>query len=138
MPRCPSLEQDSSLQINPLRSVWMPLLSTNPILLKTTISFAAVHLDMLHGRQDTSSTLAKKVEVINTIRAQLQRPSQAATNSTIAAIAMLACMEVSRIPIRQPNDGYTKATTVEDDSQLRRLRTPSDSIETSRDAARGA
>ena len=68
---------------------------TDPVLFQATTTYAAAHLDMLHGRQNQARTLVRKVQTISMINEQLQCDKTALSNSNIGAIAMLASLEVS-------------------------------------------
>ena len=86
---------DSGKDENPLKTVWIPMIMTDPLLFQATTSFAAVHLDVLEGHQNQPKTLSKKCQTINMVNSKLQSRQEAITDSTIAAVAMLAAMEVS-------------------------------------------
>lgn len=92
--KCFPMDRDRGTDENPLRTVWMPLIMTDPVLFRATTSFAAVHLDLLQGRRNQTMTLMKKAETISMINTKLRCPGDSTANSTIGAVAMLAAMEV--------------------------------------------
>lgn len=79
---------------NPLTKVWVSYAMTDPILFIATLSFAAVHLDILRGKYNSPHTLTHKIETIRLINFRLQNSTEALSNETIGSVAMLAAMEV--------------------------------------------
>lgn len=88
------IDRGSGIDENPLRTVWIPLIMTDPLLFQATTNYAAVHLDLLQGRFNHPKTLMKKAETISMINRKIQCPEEATTNSLIGSIAMMAAMEV--------------------------------------------
>ena len=85
---------------NPLVKVWVPYAMADPVLFLATLSFAAVHLDVLRGQDISPGTLFYKGETIRMINQRLASPTHTLTNTTIGAVAMLAAVEVSQTPDR--------------------------------------
>lgn len=92
--KCLPVDRGSAKDNNPLRTIWMPLIMTDPVLFQATANFAAVHLDILQGRPNQPSTLRLKTETINMINLKLRSAQEATNDSTIGAVALLAGMEV--------------------------------------------
>ena len=79
---------------NPLIKIWLPHAMQDPLLFLATVNFAAVHHDAILGNFNSQTTLVRKAEIIRLIKARLQSPTGAVTNTTIGAAAMLAASEV--------------------------------------------
>ena len=72
----------------------MPYAMTDPVLFLATLNFAAVHLDVMHGRRNSPRTLVQKGETMHLINLRLNS-AKIASDTTIAAVLMLAAVEVS-------------------------------------------
>lgn len=79
---------------NPLQRVWVPQAVSEPILLLSTVNFAALHLERRQGRSSSPQILADKLEIIRLVNARLECPDEAVSDETIGAVAMLAAAEV--------------------------------------------
>ena len=79
---------------HPILDVWMPYAMTDPVLFLATLNFAAVSLDILHGRRNSPRTLVQKGETMHLINLRLNS-AKIASDTTIAAVLMLAAVEVS-------------------------------------------
>ena len=88
---------DNGKDDNPLRTILIPFIMTDPMLFQATTNFAAVHLDFIRGRRNQPRTLSEKSKTIYMVNLRLQCPDQATTDSTIGAVAMLAAMEVNQM-----------------------------------------
>ena len=86
---------DNGRDENPLRTILLPLIMTDPILFQASTSFAAVHLDLITKHKSQPKTLLDKSKTIYMVNLRLQCPDQATADSTIGAVAILAAMEVS-------------------------------------------
>ena len=84
---------------HPLIDIWMPYAVTDPVLFLATLTMAASHLDVVHGRRKNPRTLAQKGEVIRLINLRLSS-AETVSDSTIGAVLMLASTEV-RKPISE-------------------------------------
>ena len=67
---------------------------TDPVLFLATVSLAAVHLDILYGRYQSTQILIQKGQTIGVINERIRSGTGAVSDATIAAIAMVAVMEV--------------------------------------------
>ena len=68
---------------------------TDPVLFQATMTYAAVHMNLLQGRNKQSTALLKKNKTMNMINERFKSMETAIGNSTIGAVAMLAAAEVS-------------------------------------------
>ena len=67
----------------------------NPVLFLATLSFMASHLDALHRRHSSPSTLAYKVQCIRLVNARLRFATETLIDTTtLGAVAMPAAQEV--------------------------------------------
>ena len=80
---------------HPLIDVWMPYAVTDPVLFLATLTMAASHLDIVHGRRKNPRTLAQKGEIIRLINLRLNS-AEIVSDSTIGAVLMLASAEVRK------------------------------------------
>ena len=88
------LPSDLGYESNSLTQVWIPYAMTDPALFLATLNFAAAHLDILWGRWNSSSTLARKIQTTRLVNARLQNKTEALSNETIGSVAVLAATEV--------------------------------------------
>ena len=79
---------------HPLLDIWMPHAVTDPALFLATLNFAAVHLDVMHGRRSNPRTLVQKGEAMHLINLRLNS-AETVSDTTIGAVLMLAVVEVS-------------------------------------------
>ena len=89
------LDRGDGIDENPLRKVWIPWMMPDPVLFQATMTYAAVHWNLLQGRDKQGMTLVKKNKTMNMINERFKSIETAMGNSTIGAIAMLAAAEVS-------------------------------------------
>ena len=80
---------------HPLIDIWMPYAVADPVLFLATLTMAASHLDVVHGRRKNPRTLAQKGEVIRLVNLRLNS-AEAVSDSTIGAVLMLASLEVRK------------------------------------------
>ena len=80
---------------HPLIDIWMPYAVTDPVLFLATLTMAASHLDVVHGRRKNPRTLAQKGEIIHLINLRL-KSTETVSDSTIGAVLMLASAEVRK------------------------------------------
>ena len=66
----------------------------DPLLFQATTTYAAARLDCLHEKQEQPRTLTKKAHTIKMVNEELRRTSNAASNSILGAVVMLANVEV--------------------------------------------
>lgn len=80
--------------VDPLTGIWLPYAMQDQTLFEATLTFAAVHLDLMMGRLRTPGTLWRKQETIKAINANMQSPDDGLSNANIGAVAMMASLEV--------------------------------------------
>lgn len=90
---CLPIDRGSGSDNNPIRTVWIPLAMSDAVFFQATTTYAAVHLDMLHGTRNQTKSLTKKAQTIRMIKERLRCNESALSNSTIGAISMLAALE---------------------------------------------
>lgn len=78
-----------------LPKIWLSYALQDATLFLATLSFGAIHLDIIARRYTSIRTLAYKAEVIKSINARLQTSDEMVSNTTIGAVAMLTALEVS-------------------------------------------
>ena len=74
--------------------LWLPAAIQDPTLLWSTLTFATVWLDLLGLQYDGFRPLTYKAKTIDSINKSLQSPKTALSQSTIAAVALLATIAV--------------------------------------------
>ena len=79
---------------NPFVKVWLSFSTVDPLLLQATTQFAAMNLDILHGRIHHIDTLRRKAKTISMINERLASSEEATANATIGAVGMMAAIEV--------------------------------------------
>ena len=82
-----------------MTQMWLPYAMQEPACFLATLNFAAVHIEAVTGNYKKSSRLRflrQKGKIIKSIDAKIQDPTEALSNSTIGAVAMLAAAEVRR------------------------------------------
>ena len=92
---CLPIDRGGSSDNNPVRTVWIPLAMSDAVFFQATVTYAAVHLDMLNRTQNQTRTLTKKAQTISMIKERLRCNEDALSNSTVGAISMLAALDVS-------------------------------------------
>ena len=92
--KVPSVYGSKEVVVNPLRTVWIPFVLSDPVLFQATINFAAVNLDNLHGQPNHVAAVARKVLTMRMINNQLNTEATI-SNSTIGAVGMLVGIAVS-------------------------------------------
>ena len=80
---------------HPLIDIWMPYAVADPVLFLATLTMAASHLDVVHGRRKNPRTLAQKGEIIRLVNLRLNS-AETVSDSTIGAVLMLASVEVRK------------------------------------------
>lgn len=94
-----SLPFDPGNGSNPLTKIWIPYALRDSLLFLATLHFAEMHFDSLKGRPSNSKALARKGEIIRLINAKLQSNDAALADETIAAVSMIAGIEVCKISL---------------------------------------
>ena len=79
---------------NPLTKIWLPYALQDPTLFLATLTFAAVHLEIMSGNYQSPRTLFHKGDSIRALNAKLGNREHALSNEAIGAVAMLAAIEV--------------------------------------------
>lgn len=79
---------------NPFRALWLPMIMTDPVLFQAVTDFAAVQLEIHDNRPNQHRALLRKAKTMAMINERLQSPSEATSDATIGAVALLAAMEV--------------------------------------------
>ena len=67
----------------------------DPVLLQAALSHAAVHIDMINGRQSSKLAVVLTKEAIRLINERLLSKSLMVDNELIGAVAIIACNSVS-------------------------------------------
>ena len=79
---------------NPLTKIWLPHAIFDVAVFSATVTFAAVHLDIMSGRTENLSLISHKSETIKQINEKIQNPESALSDSSIGAVAMMAATEI--------------------------------------------
>ncbi|KAG7001454.1 hypothetical protein G7Y79_00031g065690 [Physcia stellaris] len=89
--KVPAVYGSKEVGVNPLRTVWIPFVLSDPVLFQATINFAAVHLDNLYGQPNHVAAVARKGRTMRMVNEQLNTEATI-SNSTIGAVGMLVGM----------------------------------------------
>lgn len=89
-----ALPFDPGVGENPLTKIWLPYAMLDTTLFCSTLTFAAVHLDVLTGRRDNLKLLFHKSRTIKSINEKIRSPGNALSNASIGAVAMMAATEI--------------------------------------------
>ena len=89
LPLAPNLSQ------NPISTIWARNALADPVLLSALLFHSAAHLDVVRGGPLSAATLHHLGECIRQLNTQLQRPEEATSDSTIAAVGLVAATGVS-------------------------------------------
>jgi Fungal specific transcription factor domain len=79
---------------NPTKKIWVPLALTDPALLSSTLCSSQQFLARMAGQKEHPSAIHHMKEAIRTLSKRLQHRSPDINDSTIAAVAGLALVEV--------------------------------------------
>ena len=74
---------------------FLPSFQNDPALYHATLAIAAVHADILEGQKNSRMSLLYRGEAIRLVKIDLGCPKKCMADTTIAAVACLAGMEVS-------------------------------------------
>ena len=89
------IDRGAGIDDNPLRKVWIPWILGDSVMFQATMTYAAAHMNLVHGRQNQRGMLVKKNQTMRMIKERFKNVETAMGNSTIGAIAMLAAAEVN-------------------------------------------
>ena len=79
---------------NPIRKLWMPLALTDPALLHSILFCSDQFWAKMNGQKERPSAINHLTQTIRILNERLQDPLQKISDSTIAAVALLALTEV--------------------------------------------
>jgi hypothetical protein len=88
--------------LNPLKTVWTRIAIADELLFQGTLVFAAAHLDLMMERDPSRETLYYEGEIVRGVNSRLNY-LEAASDSTIGAVALLAGAESLRGNIQELN-----------------------------------
>ena len=84
-----------NLAQNPISTIWVRNALSDPVLLSALLFHSAAHLDVMNGGTLSATTLHHLGECIRQLNTQLRRPEEATSDSTIAAVGIVAATGVS-------------------------------------------
>lgn len=79
---------------NPIKKLWVPLALTDPALLNSILFCSDQFGVKLNGQKERPSAINHLKETIRILNERLQDPLQEISDSSIAAVALLALTEV--------------------------------------------
>ena len=83
-----------NLAQNPISTIWVRNALSDRVLLSALLFHSAAHLDIAHSRSLSTTTHQHLGECIRQLNAQLQRSEEATSDSTIAAVGIVAATGV--------------------------------------------
>ncbi|CZR67531.1 uncharacterized protein PAC_17430 [Phialocephala subalpina] len=81
--------------LNPIKKLWVPLALTDPALLNSVLFCSDQFRAITNGQKERPSAINHLKRTIQILNERLQNPSQEISDSTIAAVALLALTEQS-------------------------------------------
>jgi hypothetical protein len=84
---------------NPIKKLWVPLALTDPALLNSILFCSDQFGAKMNGQKERPSAINHLKQTIRILNERLQDPLQEISDSTIAAVALLALTEVGALTV---------------------------------------
>ena len=96
-----------------MSKLFLPNYMNDAALYHATLAIAAVHVDAINGRASSWMSLLYRGEAIRLVNRDLGCPKKCVSDTTIAAVALLAGMEVSATLFcsRSSGESFNSANT---------------------------